>query len=35
MECYVQAFNGGITEVKEGMKLKIPKLQLKKKSSKK
>ena len=35
MECYVQAFNGGITAVKEGMKLKIPKLQLKKKSSKK
>ena len=33
MECYVQAYNNGITEVKEGMKLKIPKLQLKKKST--
>lgn len=30
MECYIQVHNG-ITEVKEGMKLKIPKLQVKKK----
>lgn len=30
MECYVQIHNG-ITDVKEGMKLKIPKLELKKK----
>ena len=29
MECYIQAYNG-ITEVTEGMKLKIPKLQVKK-----
>ena len=35
MECYVQAYNNGITEVKEGMKIKIPKLQLKKKLTKK
>lgn len=35
MECYVQAYNNGITEVKEGMKIKIPKLQLKKKLAKK
>ena len=35
MECYVQAYNNGITEVKEGMKIKIPKLQLKKKHTKK
>ena len=31
MECYIQAYNG-ISEVTEGMKLKIPKLQLKKKN---
>lgn len=30
MECYLQAYNG-VTEVKEGMKLRIPKLQIKKK----
>lgn len=30
MECYIQAYNG-ISEVTEGQKLKIPKLQLKKK----
>ncbi len=30
MECYIQTHNG-ITEVKEGMRLKIPKLQIKKK----
>ena len=29
MECYIQAYNG-ISEVTEGMKLKIPKLQVKK-----
>ena len=34
MECYVEAFNGGITELKEGQTIKIPKLQHKKKSSK-
>lgn len=31
MECYIQAYNG-ISEVTEGMKLKIPKLQIKKKN---
>ena len=31
MECYVEAFNGGITELKEGQTIKIPKLELKKK----
>ncbi len=30
MECYLQTYNG-ISEVKEGMKLRIPKLQMKKK----
>lgn len=35
MECYVQAYNDGITEVKEGMRIKIPKLQIKKRSSNK
>ena len=35
MECYVEVFNGGITELKEGQTIKIPKLQLKKKSAKK
>lgn len=30
MECYIQAYNG-VVEVKEGMKLRIPKLQVKKK----
>ena len=34
MECYVEAFNGGITELKEGQTIKIPKLALKKKSTK-
>lgn len=34
MECYVEAFNGGITELKEGQTIKIPKLQHKKKSAK-
>lgn len=34
MECYVEAFNGGITELKEGQTIKIPKLALKKKSAK-
>ena len=34
MECYVEALNGGIKEVSEGQKLKIPKLELKKKSKK-
>lgn len=33
MECYVEAFNGGITEVKPGDKVKIPKLALKKKNN--
>ncbi|HCN53968.1 MAG TPA: hypothetical protein DIS88_09320 [Prevotella sp.] len=30
MECYVEAINGGITEVKEGQKIKIPSLRNKK-----
>ena len=34
MECYVEVFNGGITELKEGQTIKIPKLQLKKKAAK-
>ena len=34
MECYVEAFNGGITELKEGQTIKIPKLELKKKGAK-
>ena len=34
MECYVEAFNGGITGLKEGQTIKIPKLQHKKKSAK-
>ena len=34
MECYVEAFNGGITELKEGQTIKIPKLELKKKVAK-
>ena len=34
MECYVEALNGGIKEVSEGQKLKIPKLELKKKGNK-
>ena len=34
MECYVEVFNGGITEVKEGQTIKIPKLELKKKGTK-
>lgn len=33
MECYIEAFNGGITEVKPGDKVKIPKLVLKKKNN--
>ena len=35
MECYVEAVNGGIKEVKAGQKLKIPALKLKKAASKK
>ncbi len=31
MECYVEAINGGITTVKVGQKIKIPKLELRKK----
>jgi nucleoid DNA-binding protein len=31
MECYIQAVNGGISELKEGQKIKIPKLKIKKK----
>lgn len=31
MECYVEALNGGVREIKEGEKIKIPKLKLKKK----
>lgn len=34
MECYVEVFNGGITELKEGQTIKIPKLELKKKAKK-
>lgn len=34
MECYVEAYNGGIKTVKEGDKVLIPKLQLKKKKKK-
>lgn len=34
MECYVKAVNGGRTEFLEGEKIKIPKLELKKKSKK-
>lgn len=34
MECYVEAYNGGVTELKEGQKIKIPKLELKKKAKK-
>lgn len=34
MECYVEVFNGGITELKEGQTIKIPKLALKKKGAK-
>ena len=34
MECYVEAFNGGITELREGQTIKIPKLELKKKARK-
>lgn len=30
MECYVEAINGGIKEITQGQKIKIPKLQLKK-----
>ena len=33
MECYVEVFNGGITELKEGQTIKIPKLALKKKGA--
>lgn len=35
MECYVEAVNGGIKEVKAGQKLKIPALKLKKAARKK
>lgn len=31
MECYVEAYNGGITHISEGQSIKIPQLQLKKK----
>lgn len=31
MECYVEAVNGGVKELKEGQKIKIPKLKIKKK----
>lgn len=34
MECYIEAYNGGVTELKEGMTVKIPKLLLKKKAKK-
>lgn len=34
MECYLEAYNDGITSVEKGQKLKIPKLELKKKSRK-
>lgn len=34
MECYVEVLNGGITELKEGQTIKIPKLALKKKAQK-
>ena len=34
MECYIEVFNGGITELKEGQTIKIPKLELKKKGAK-
>ena len=34
MECYIEVFNGGITELKEGQTIKIPKLELKKKGTK-
>lgn len=33
MECYVEAVNGGIKEVKEGQKIKIPALKVKKKKA--
>ena len=35
MECYVEAVNGGIKEVKAGQKLKIPAVKVKKSVSKK
>jgi LysM repeat protein len=35
MECYVEALNDGVKTVSEGQKLKIPKLELRKKSAKK
>jgi hypothetical protein len=31
MECYIEAVNNGRTEFKEGEKIKIPKLKLKRK----
>ena len=31
MECYVEAYNGGITQISEGQSIKIPQIQLKKK----
>lgn len=34
MECYIEVYNGGVKEVSEGQTLKIPKLQLKKKTAK-
>lgn len=30
MECYIEAYNGGLTSVKEGQSIKIPELKLKK-----
>jgi len=30
MECYIEAVNGNVKELKEGQKIKIPKLELKK-----
>lgn len=33
MECYVEAVNGGIKDVKEGQKIKIPALKVKKKKA--
>jgi len=30
MECYIEAVNGNVKELKAGQKIKIPKLELKK-----
>ena len=35
MECYIEAYNGGIKEVHEGQKLKLPEIELKKIKKKK